>query len=166
VVTADHGEAFDEHGMSYHGVDLWEPVVRVPLLIYVPGAKPRRVQANRSLVDLVPTMLDLLGLPVPIDEVSGESTLSAVLDDAPADERDVLLDMPWGTEVPQKRALLSGPSPGLKLLHEFGPTYLLYDLERDPGELNDLSTDRTALARMMGLYEEKLASLHEVRVDH
>jgi arylsulfatase A-like enzyme len=163
VVTADHGEAFDEHGMSYHGVDLWEPVVRVPLVLYVPGAKPRRVGARRSLVDLVPTLLDLLGVPVPVGEVSGESTLSAVLEDDPPDERDVLLDMPWGTQVPQKRALLSGPSPGLKLLHEGGPIYLLYDLARDPGELNDIGNDRKALARMTALYEEKLASLHEVR---
>ena len=68
IVTADHGEAFDEHGMNWHGVDLWDPLVHVPLLIYVPGAKPRRISVKRSQIDLVPTVLDLMGLPQPPDE--------------------------------------------------------------------------------------------------
>jgi arylsulfatase A-like enzyme len=165
VVTADHGEAFDEHGMSYHGVDLWEPLVRVPLVMYVPGAKPRRVSARRSLIDLVPTVLDVLGIPVPDGELSGRSTLSAVLEDDAPDERDVFIDMPSGTQVQQKRSVITGPSPGLKLLHEGGPIYLVYDLEADPGELNDLSGDKKTLARLVDVYDEKLASLHEVRVE-
>jgi choline-sulfatase len=37
VVTSDHGEAFGEHGMWRHGFEVWEPLVRVPLLVYVPG---------------------------------------------------------------------------------------------------------------------------------
>jgi arylsulfatase A-like enzyme len=165
VVTADHGEAFDEHGMSYHGVDLWEPLVRVPLVVYVPGATPRRIQARRSLIDLAPTVLDLLGLPSPPEgELSGVSTANAIVDDEEPDERDVFMDMPWGPQVAQKRALIGGPPPGLKLLHEGGPVYLVYDLGRDPGELNDLSSDHKKLAFLIDRYDDKLASLHEVRV--
>jgi choline-sulfatase len=65
VVTADHGEAFGEHGMSWHGVELWEELVRVPWIMRVPGVAPRRVTTPRSQIDLAPTLLELLGLPPP-----------------------------------------------------------------------------------------------------
>ena len=167
VVTADHGEAFDEHGMNWHGVDLWEPIVRVPLVVYVPGVRPHRVKARRSLVDLVPTLLDLLGVPQPPPgELSGDSTVGAIVSpEANVDERDVFMDMPAGPQVSQHRAIIHGTTPGLKLMHEGGPVFLLFDLSRDPGELEDLSRDRAALARMKEVYEDKLSSLHEIHVD-
>jgi arylsulfatase A-like enzyme len=169
IVTSDHGEAFDEHGMSYHGVDLWEPVVRVPLVVYVPGAKPHRVKQKRSLVDLVPTVLDLMGLPPPpAGELSGESNAAAIVspDEVAVDERDVYMDMPWGPEVSQHRAIIHGPTPGTKLMSEGGPVFLLYDLSRDEAEVDDLSRrDRRGLARMIDTFGEKLSSLHEIRVD-
>jgi len=169
IITADHGEAFEEHGMSYHGVDLWEPLVRVPLVVYVPGVKPHRVKQKRSLVDLVPTVLDLLSVPQPpAGELSGESNAGAIVapDDAAIDERDVFLDMPWGPQVSQHRALIHGPTPGMKLMAPGGRVYMLYDLSRDEAELNDLSRqDRPLLARMLEAYDEKLSSLHEIHVD-
>jgi arylsulfatase A-like enzyme len=167
ALTADHGEAFDEHGMSWHGVDLWEPLTRVPLVIYVPGAKPHRVGVKRSLIDLVPTLLEVMGLPPPPPgELSGQSTASAIAlpDEAPP-ERDVFIDMPWGPTVPQHRALIRGETPGLKLMAEGGPLYFLFDLARDPGELSDLSHDRATLSVMRAAYEEKVAELHPAQVD-
>ncbi len=41
---------------------VWEEIVRVPLVIYVPGLEPKRVKQRRSLIDLVPTILDLMGV--------------------------------------------------------------------------------------------------------
>jgi arylsulfatase A-like enzyme len=168
VVTADHGEAFDEHGMNWHGVDLWEPLVRVPFIVYVPGTKAHRVEARRSLIDLVPTVLDLMGVAQPPPgALSGESCAREIVnaDDGPVAERDVFMDMPWGPRVPQHRAIIHGPTPGQKLMHEGGPVYLLFDLETDPGELNDLSRSRAALSAMRAVYEEKLAGLRQVRAD-
>ena len=52
VVTADHGEAFGEHGITRHAHEVWEELVHVPLFFYVPGVAPRRVNAYRSAVDL------------------------------------------------------------------------------------------------------------------
>jgi arylsulfatase A-like enzyme len=166
VVTADHGEAFDEHGMSWHGVDLWDPLVHVPLVVYVPGVHPHRVAVKRSLIDLVPTVLDLMGLPQPpVGELSGESTAAAVVspNDAAIDERDVFIDMPWGPQVSQHRAIIHGSTPGMKLMSEGGPVYLLYDLALDPGELNEQSRDRAALAQMKAALDDKLSSLREIR---
>jgi arylsulfatase A-like enzyme len=169
IVTADHGETFDEHGMNWHGVDLWQQLVHVPLVMYVPGAPPRRVKAKRSLVDLVPTVLDLMGLPQPPDgELSGESTALAVVGPPSyvPDERDIFLDMPWGPQVSQHRAIIHGPTPGMKLMSEGGPVFLLYDLEKDPWELDNLSRkDRAAFQMMRGVFEDKLGSLHEIHVD-
>jgi choline-sulfatase len=167
ILTSDHGEAFDEHGMSFHGVDLWEPLVRVPLVVYVPGARPHRVKEKRSLVDLVPTVLDLLGVPQPPEgELSGASSAAAIVSphEATVDERDVFLDMPSGPQVSQHRAFIHGPTPGMKLMVPGGGLYLLFDLNGDEAELEDLSRrDRPAFAGMVEDYQEKLSSLKEIR---
>jgi choline-sulfatase len=169
IVTSDHGETFDEHGMSYHGVDLWEPLVRVPLVVYVPGVKPHRVKQKRSNIDLVPTVLDLLGVTQPPEgELSGESNAGVIVspDEVTVDERDVLMDMPWGPQVAQHRALIHGPTPGLKLMAPGGSVYQLYDLGKDEAEADDVSRrDRAVFARMLEAYEEKLGSLKEIKVD-
>jgi arylsulfatase A-like enzyme len=169
VVTADHGEAFDEHGMSFHGVDLWEPLVRVPFVVYVPGAKPHRVKQKRSLVDVVPTMLDLMGIKQPPEgQLSGESNAAAIVspDEIAIEERDVFIDMPAGPQVLQHRALIHGPTPGMKLLAEGGPVNLVFDLSRDEAEADDLShKNRAELGRLLEAFNEKLATLHEIHVD-
>jgi choline-sulfatase len=168
ALTSDHGEAFEEHGMNWHGVDLWEPLVRVPLVVYVPAVKAHRVQVKRSLIDLAPTLLDLMSVPQPPPgEFSGLSDALEIVspEDGPPEERDVYMDMPWGPRVSQHRAIVHGATPGLKLLHEGGSVYLLFDLATDPGETNDLTLSRGLMAEMLGAYQEKLATLHEVRVE-
>jgi len=162
VVTSDHGEAFGEHGVRGHGVDLWESLVRVPLIVYVPGVQPHRVHVKRSLVDLVPTLLDLLGLPQPpAGELSGHTTAPEILSprDADREERDIYLDMPAGPRVSQHRALIHGATPGLKLMHEGGALYFVFDLSKDPGELQDLAGNRAMFAPLMQAFDDRLANL-------
>ncbi|MCG5054938.1 MAG: sulfatase-like hydrolase/transferase [Myxococcales bacterium] len=65
IVSADHGEEFDEHGGRYHGSTLYEEQVRVPLIIHVPGLPARIVEGQAELVDLAPTILSLLDIPLP-----------------------------------------------------------------------------------------------------
>ena len=67
VVTSDHGEAFNEHGTTRHGNAMYEEILRVPLVWRAPGmvAAGRRVHALVGLIDVVPTILDLLSLPAP-----------------------------------------------------------------------------------------------------
>ncbi len=168
LLTSDHGEAFDEHGMSWHGVDLWEPLVRVPLIVYVPGVKAHRIAVKRSLVDVVPTVLDLLGVAQPPPgELSGISCALEIVapERNPSEERDVFMDMPGGPRVAQHRALIHGTTPGQKLMHEGGPLYFLFDLTTDPGELNELLRTGAPGTDLFTAYQVKLATLHEVRVD-
>ena len=149
VLTADHGEAFGEHNHVGHGRELWEPLVRVPLVVYVPGAKAKRVAAKRSHIDLVPTIMELVGAPIPSDRsLRGTSLVTDVLagdGSAPA-ERDVYIDMPEGPFNEMRRALITGPSPGAKLIDVAGRRFELYDLARDPDEQQNLASDKASLA--------------------
>jgi arylsulfatase A-like enzyme len=72
VVTADHGEEFFERGHVGHRFSLHAELQRIPLLIRTPGAEPRRVHAPVSLIDVLPTLLDLVGAPAPGD-IEGRS---------------------------------------------------------------------------------------------
>jgi len=62
VVVADHGEEFGDHGGEGHGLTLFREVLRVPLLIRLPGGAHARVDALVRTVDLMPTLLELLGI--------------------------------------------------------------------------------------------------------
>jgi choline-sulfatase len=163
VVTADHGEAFAEHGMSWHGVELWEELVRVPLMIYVPGVAPRRVEVPRSQIDLAPTLLGLLGLARPAegapDAMSGESLLGDLRGD-PAPARPIYLELPEGPYNSLRRGVIEG---GWKLLERGVGRFELYHLTEDPGEHSNLAATRPAdLARMRAVYEGVRAGLHTV----
>jgi arylsulfatase A-like enzyme len=73
ALTTDHGEGFEaERGRIHHGGRLHEDVIRIPLLLRAPGLAPRAVSTPVSLIDVMPTLLDLAGLPVPngLDGVS------------------------------------------------------------------------------------------------
>lgn len=62
VVTSDHGEEMEDHGRMSHGLSLYEEVVRVPLVFHAPQRIPPGHRGRASLLDVVPTLMDLLGL--------------------------------------------------------------------------------------------------------
>ena len=75
VVTADHGEAFGQHPANFaHSFFIYDENVRVPLIFYVPGREARRVTRVSSLIDVAPTVLDIVGAP-PMAAVEGASLL-------------------------------------------------------------------------------------------
>ena len=64
--ASDHGEAFGEHGEKGHGRHLWDTTLRIPMAVWWPGElQPRTVEAPATILDLAPTLLGLLGFPVP-----------------------------------------------------------------------------------------------------
>jgi hypothetical protein len=65
IVTADHGEAFGDHGDNYHGTSLYDEQIRVPILIRIPNVAHRIVDTPVSLVDLLGTTTHLLDIPTP-----------------------------------------------------------------------------------------------------
>lgn len=161
IVTSDHGEAFGEHGLIRHGFEVWEELVRVPLLVHVPGAEPKRVPARRSLIDLAPTVLEALSVPLPEgsdERFRGTSLLRDVLaarGSAP-EERPVLVDMPEGPNNRERRAFYEGD---LKLITSAGRVLGLYNLAQDPGETKDLSDDPALVEKIRGSMDEFLDGL-------
>ena len=168
VITSDHGEALGEHGINFqHGWEIYEPLMRIPLVFYVPGLEPHHVPVKRSVIDVVPTLLDLMRVPSPPPgELSGQSLLPDLLAKRGAsfEERDVYLDMPDGPYTHMRRGILHGKTPGTKLIHLGGNVYQLYDLASDPGEHVDLSSDPALLAPMIDALQAKRATLKEIPV--
>jgi len=156
MVTGDHGEAFKEHDILFHGRRLWEEVVRVPWIWVVPGLEPRHVGARVSQVDLVATVCDLLGIRRTA-KTSGVSLLPAMAGAKTSDER-IYLDQPLGPYMPEAHAVIDA---GKKLIHTaIGNKYELFDLDADPGEKSDLTAANPGeLARMKAVYQETRAAL-------
>jgi len=155
VVTSDHGEAFGEHGRIRHGFEVWEELVRVPLLLCVPGAPPGSVGVPRSLIDVAPTVLELLDVPAPAGELRGVSLLRDVGSSDPV-RRPVLVDMSRGPNNQERRAFISG---NYKLITSAGRVLGLYDLSADPAEMKDLSSNRTLVEQVQAEFRAYLATL-------
>jgi arylsulfatase A-like enzyme/tetratricopeptide (TPR) repeat protein len=137
IAAGDHGEAFGEKGEAGHGVFLYEMSLRVPLLIYAEGHLPfnRVVEARVRLIDVLPTVLDLLGMAPP-PEVQGQSLLPYVQKTARKD-----LETYIETFYPRENfgwAALTGLVSG-KWKFIQAPKPELYDLEADPAETKNLA---------------------------
>ena len=136
VLTADHGEAFEEHGVGGHGKNLYRETVRVPLMMRVPGVEPRRVSDFVSMVDVKPTLLELLGLPQP-KGLAGRSL-------APALRGEALGMRPIVSELGRKqnRRAAAVIEDGYKLIWEIdAERQQLFNLRTDRLEQRDLSAD-------------------------
>lgn len=128
VLTADHGEAFDEHGHSFHNVHVFEEDVRVPLLIRVPGRPGGDIRGPVSNTQLVATLLELVGAPLPARLGPTLPSLVPRMRGEPATAQDV---------VASARAL---STPGRWMLRR-GDTKVLLDLEADSELGFDLAAD-------------------------
>ncbi len=141
ILTADHGEAFREHGYEVHGFSVFEEEVRVPLVICAPSGRPlgapREVDTPVSLIDLGPTILDLAGVLPPYPR-QGESLVGHLRDGAPLRSPWVFLDL----QVKRQRmqGLVQWPWKWVRDLNLGWEA--LYDLEADPGERVDLLAAR------------------------
>ena len=91
MFASDHGEEFGDHGGVDHGHTLFEELVRVPLVIRAPGFAPRRVPGTVQVVDVLPTVHELLGLEAPAVR-EGESLVPAMVG-APLGERAALAEL-------------------------------------------------------------------------
>lgn len=174
VVTADHGELLGEHHMVDHQYAVYEPLLRVPLILHYPA----RVAAGRErrpvmTMDLFPTLLELAGVPAPAGLPTRAVSLLAPLQRRPRlAEYPVPIDgpfklvqdryptfdaTPWNRDL---RAFIDGP---LKLICSRDEPLHLYDLSKDPDELHDLlAVDPAAAAAMRTAFAEYVRDLRLV----
>lgn len=145
LVTADHGELLGEHGKMGHGASLFEEEIRVPFWVKYPGDE---VAPGRSIepvhhVDVLPLVLERLGLSSP-----GRGPQPLLAEVNPLEFMSP--DGSW-------RALYLGRH---KLLWNSRGNHALFDLEKDPGEQNDLSgADPARTTEAIGLLDKVLSSL-------
>ena len=129
IVSADHGEAFGEHGTRFHTKTLYQEMIAVPLLMWGPRIVAGRIDERVSLVDLGPTLLNLYRKAIP-DSYVGRSLLPLARGQGGALPRPVL------AEGRLRRALYEG---NLKAIEDpVRKVVEVYDLDRDPGELDNL----------------------------
>ena len=149
VVTSDHGEAFGDHTMDgqamvLHGRTLFDDETRVPLVFYLPGQRPSRVDTSTSLIDLMPTLLDVMQLEVP--GVFRGRSLAAALFQGKAMARAVFGELLPYRMFPNHpaRSVVDAESRYKLINRYFEDKWSLYDLQSDPGETTDVSDKHPA----------------------
>lgn len=155
VLTADHGEGLFSHGHLFHDVHLYEEAVRVPLFLRGAGIPAGHVIAGPvSLLDLVPTLLEWLGVDASAETLPGASLVDALRGGAgPARERSVLLERREFTServgtIPvkgEKLAVRRGPWKYIEAAAE--ERFELYDLSKDPTERKNVRSEEPIVAQ-------------------
>jgi len=164
VVAGDHGESLGEHGEDAHGIFVYQATQRVPLIVAGPGV-PRGKVVDRQvgLVDVAPTVLDLLDLP-PLPDTDGRSAVS-LLRGKKVDPRGYEMESFFPSYAYGWSPLRGLVREGYKYVD--APRGELYRLPADPGETKNLFADEadraSALAEALGaLVEEDSATMPTV----
>jgi len=134
IVVGDHGEGLGEHGEDTHGIFLYDSTTHVPLIVKLPNEQEagKVVEEQARTTDILPTILELLGIPAP-ESLDGTSLKSALLGtEAPSrtvlGETDYPLRFGWAP-------LRSVRKDAFKFIE--APRPELYDLRSDPGEIRN-----------------------------
>lgn len=141
VVTADHGEEFWEHGSVGHGHNVHQEMVHVPLMFHYPGGLPegRTVRSGGEVVDVLPTLLDLLGVEAP-DDRQGRSLLPTIFEEHggyPAPALATQYQLQYGMQIRDWKLYLTGNG------------FELFDRSEDPLEMEDVADDHPLAARWL-----------------
>lgn len=150
IFASDHGEEFWDHGTDGrdptfyqrgldHGHTLFSELIHVPLVFHWPGVVPagRRIEGLVSLVDLVPTLVDLMDLDEDVSGLPGRSLAEAVRSgDSPPDERIMFADsLMYG---PERQAAMTATHKLIRLADGGEPELYAWGSD-DPGERTDLA---------------------------
>ena len=154
VVTADHGELFNEHGHSLHKIPLYQGVVRVPLLIKFPFKQ--RIGRDKTLIslsDVYTTILDICKLSVP-EGLSGKAF---------GDSSEPVVTEMYDAKFGFHRAIYDGKYKYMQYGHSKKPE--LYNLEKDPQEERNLALEVEEIADVMAKKLTEWEKQHPPRYD-
>jgi arylsulfatase A-like enzyme len=143
VLTADHGEEFGEHGNIDvgHGLTLYGEVLRVPLIFHPAEAQAgKRLSRQVRLIDVAPTILDLVGVPIP-EEMEGVSLEANVVGGEEASGEDLLaISQVGGNDGARDKDLFAVTTKEFKYILDFqSGAEELYDLRADPEETRNVA---------------------------
>ena len=161
VFSSDHGELALEH-QQYYKMSLYEGSVRVPLLVTGPNVPACGVSENLvSTIDLCPTFMDMGGL-ASRDDLDGENLLP-LLSGQSTTSRNSAYACFTGTTMNTSAFMLR--KDNYKYNAYVGQSAQLFDLVADPGELNDLSSDRPELVRDLDAELRKIVDYEQTHRD-
>jgi arylsulfatase A-like enzyme/Flp pilus assembly protein TadD len=145
ILAGDHGESLGEHQENFHGTFVYDATVRVPMIIRAPGGRRgARVADIASTLDVMPTALDALGIPVP-EGVEGFSLMPAVTGSGRVPARTLYLESVYPSATYGWAEVRAVRTPSLKYVDLPGAE--VYDLDDDPRELNNLHGKDPRLAQ-------------------
>lgn len=150
VVVGSHGESFGEHTLWLHGSGLYDSEVHVPLIFRLPGVLPAglKIDAVAQQIDIMPTVLDLLGLPIPA-QVEGKSLLPLVRGQDDGGERYAVSEL-------ADRSQVSVVTREWRLIRDLRDgTARLYRLDEDPDGYHDVAeSEPEVVAELEALLEQ------------
>lgn len=132
VVIGDHGEGFGEHGVYQHDLTIYEEGLHVPMVMMGAGALEGRtgtIAGNRQQIDVLPTILDVLDMPVKAGTLRGATLLE------PAPEGRVLFHSCWRSH----RCLARREGEVVYLDHYGDKPAQVFNVADDPGQKKDLA---------------------------
>ena len=138
IFSADHGEEFFEHGSSFH-VQLYDELVKVPLIMRLPGKMPRGrvIDSQVRTIDIMPTILDILRIPID-HKIQGVNLLN-IIHGKKKSNLPALIETDLRM-MGRVRALRT--EDGWKFIYHLKKkTSELYNLKNDPGETNNLAEE-------------------------
>ncbi|MGE3274820.1 MAG: sulfatase-like hydrolase/transferase [Vicinamibacterales bacterium] len=151
IVTADHGESLGEHGEQTHGLFAYDATMRVPLVAIGPGLGRGVHDQPATLIDIVPTVIETLGLP-PDTSLPGRPLRDVAA--TGSDTRALYLEAMDGWLAARSAPVTAVVADGWKLVEV--PDGELYDLRTDPGETDNLWSREPTRRREL---EARLAEL-------
>jgi len=159
IFASDHGEAFGENRRHGHAFNVHTPVLHVPLVIRTPfPIEPLRVPTQVRNIDIAPTVLELIGVPIP-GEFEGESLLPLIEADAPVPDRTVFADLgePILTDAIEQVSVNDGAWSMARNLDPEGREFL-FEWELDPMEdANLIDLEPAQAERLRAVLDAHLA---------
>jgi arylsulfatase A-like enzyme/Tfp pilus assembly protein PilF len=162
LIVGDHGEAFGEHQEHGHAIFCYEENLRVPLIFHCPALidKDRTVLERVSLIDVMPTVLDILEIPIP-GAVQGKSFMNLLRGREEKEPRSVYFESMYGKEEMNWAPLTGIIDKNYKYISLPDPE--LYDLRTDHLEKENLFKKKNIAARELDKYLGKIMASYSQR---
>lgn len=141
IVTADHGESFTKGWLAHGGPFLHQPVIHIPMMIHLPRQKEgTRIASYAGQVDLLPTVMDLLNLPIP-KWAEGESLKAVMLNGTPTTQPKFSMNLDSDSRfMPPSKGTFAVMHDGWKFVRYLATgKEELYHLASDPKENKDMA---------------------------
>jgi arylsulfatase A-like enzyme len=158
IFTVDHGDLLGQHQM-YQKMEMYEQAIRVPLIFRGPGIKKETFDTPVSHLDIMPTLLEMVGISYP-DDLDGISLRKCLAEGTPPPERPIFSQYSGNPAVGDiRRAVITRK---FKFVYDPQDLLELFDLEADPLEMHNLAghPENTPLMRRLFCQCKKWAETH------